>query len=68
LAFDQVRKEIAPDLARIGLGDLHAQDFQNCLCELDKYMRVMGQEGRPRRRFQSSPEPLPGVAIAVAAE
>jgi hypothetical protein len=60
-AFDQLREAIARELARIGLGDLHAQDLQNCLCEFDKYERVRHEEGRPRRRFQPSPEPLPGA-------
>jgi hypothetical protein len=31
--------------------DLHAQDFQNCLCEFDKYMRVFLGEGKPRSRY-----------------
>lgn len=66
--FDQLREGIAPGLAFIGLGDLHAQDLQNCLCEFDKYERVRLQEGRPRRRFQPSREPLPGVTQALAAE
>src|SRR5262249_5363671 len=51
-AFDQLRTTIAPDLAKIGLGDLHAQDLQNCLCEFDKYERVRLGEGKPRRYFQ----------------
>src|SRR5262249_26692048 len=34
-----LRSAIAPHLARIGLGDLHAQDLQNCLCEFDKYAK-----------------------------
>src|SRR5262249_5356968 len=58
--FDWLRTAIAPDLERIGLGDLHAQDLRNCLCELDKYERVRLGEGKPRRRFRPSPDPLPG--------
>ena len=30
---------------------LHAQDFQNCLCEFDKYMRVKLGEGKPRSGY-----------------
>lgn len=30
---------------------LHGQDFQNCLCEFDKYMRVRNGEGRPRSLY-----------------
>ena len=50
-AFRQLHEALAPDLERIGLGDLHAQDLQNCLCETDKYLRVKLGEGKPRRRF-----------------
>src|SRR5262249_52448750 len=51
-AFNRLLSAIAPHLARIGLGDLHAQDLQNCLCEFDKYERVRLGEGKPRRYFQ----------------
>ena len=30
---------------------LHAQDLQNCLCEFDKYQRVLLGEGRPRSLY-----------------
>lgn len=30
---------------------LHAQDFQNCLCEFDKYERTRLGEGRPRATY-----------------
>jgi hypothetical protein len=69
--FDQLREALTPGLAAIGLGDLHAQDLQNCLCEFSKYERVRLQEGRPRRRFRPSPELLPGLPqgnLSVAAE
>jgi len=66
VAFDQLRAAITPDLERMGLGDLHAQDLQSCLCEYDKYERVRLGEGKPRRRFQPSPNPLPGVMDEAA--
>jgi hypothetical protein len=50
-AFHQLREQIMPELERIGLGDLHAADLQNCLCEMDKYERVRLGEGKPKRRF-----------------
>ena len=31
--------------------DLHLQDVQNCLCELDKYMRVKLGQGKPRSGY-----------------
>jgi alpha-glutamyl/putrescinyl thymine pyrophosphorylase clade 1 len=47
----ELHKNITPELERIGLGDLHAQDLQNCLCELDEYLREKSGEGHPKRRF-----------------
>ena len=38
-------------LGRIGLGDLHAADLQNCLCEMDEFVRARLGEGKPKRRF-----------------
>jgi alpha-glutamyl/putrescinyl thymine pyrophosphorylase clade 1 len=49
--FRQLREQIKPELERIGLGDLHAQDLQNCSCEFDKFERVRLGEGKPKRRF-----------------
>lgn len=31
--------------------DLHRQDFQNCLCEYDKYMRIFHGTGRSKRSY-----------------
>ena len=41
-AFRRLHEQIKPELERIGLGDLHAQDLQNCLCEFHKYVLVKG--------------------------
>lgn len=41
------------------LRSLHLQDLQNCLCEFDKYERVLHNEGRPRSTYQPSSEPMP---------
>lgn len=30
---------------------LHAQDYQNCLCETDKYLRTLNGEGKPRSTY-----------------
>jgi alpha-glutamyl/putrescinyl thymine pyrophosphorylase clade 1 len=61
--FDHLRTIVMPDLECIGLGGLHAQDLQSCLCELDKYERVRLGEGKPRRRFLPSREPLPVISV-----
>lgn len=50
-AFRQLRERILPDIECMGLGVLHAQDLQNCLCEFDKFERVRLGEGKPKRRF-----------------
>ena len=34
------------ELDHIGLGDLHAADLQNCLCEFDKMERVRLGQGK----------------------
>jgi hypothetical protein len=31
---------------------LEAIDYQNCLCEFDKYTRVLFGEGRPKQRYK----------------
>lgn len=35
-----------------GITDLTLHDVQNCLCEFDKYMRVVNKEGRPRSIYR----------------
>jgi hypothetical protein len=50
-ALARLQEVIAPDLERIGIGRLCAQDLQNCLCEFDKYERTRLGEGKPKRKF-----------------
>ena len=52
--FRKLRDEITPDLERLGLGDLHHQDSQNCLCEIFKYLRASSGERAVRRRYRSA--------------
>lgn len=35
----------------VDFDDLTLHDIQNCLCEVDKYLRVQNGEGRPRSHF-----------------
>jgi hypothetical protein len=42
------------------VGELCMQDFQNCLCEFDKYERALWNEGKPKQRYSPSKAPLPG--------
>jgi alpha-glutamyl/putrescinyl thymine pyrophosphorylase clade 1 len=50
-AFRRFESALRPWLQEVGLGDLHAQDLQNCLCETDKLWRTMTGEGKPKRRY-----------------
>lgn len=40
-----------PPLIGAHVGNLHAQDLQNCLCEFDKYMRTIKGEGTPKQKY-----------------
>jgi alpha-glutamyl/putrescinyl thymine pyrophosphorylase clade 1 len=53
-AFRRFEAAIRPELERIGMGDLHAQDLQNFLCETDKYLRTKLGEGKPKRHYPGS--------------
>lgn len=53
-------RENAADLLPL-IKELHLQDLQNCLCEFDKYERVLNNQGRPRSQYHPSTEPMPGV-------
>lgn len=45
------RKKINAQVKKFLNGELHGQDFQNCLCELDKFERVRLGEGRPKQKY-----------------
>lgn len=47
----QLRKDILRELGP-AYEDLTLMDVQNCLCELDKYLRVKNGEGRPRSYYR----------------
>jgi hypothetical protein len=49
-----LRNEITPDLERIGLGDLHMQDLQNCCCEIFKFLRARSGERSVRRKYRKA--------------
>lgn len=35
-----------------GISDVNLMDLQNCLCEVDKYLRVKSGQGRPRSQYR----------------
>lgn len=45
----QMIDQVAPHV--VGGGRIHAQDWQNTMCEYDKYMRVKLGEGVPRKGY-----------------
>jgi hypothetical protein len=52
LALSELHKRVQPMIDEHDMPLLHAQDLQNCLCEYDKYCRVLLNEGQPRSRFR----------------
>jgi hypothetical protein len=46
--------EIAPLIAKEEMPPLHAQDLQNCLCELSKWAKVKHGLGRPKSTYPGS--------------
>jgi hypothetical protein len=50
LAFQGYMEDLADEVPAM----IHAQDLQNCLCEFDKYQRVLTGEGRSKRKYAGS--------------
>ena len=48
----ELRALIAPELERLGLGDLHLQDSQNLVCEYDKLERWRAEGIPPAKRYR----------------
>lgn len=44
------RQRVVDELG-VQFADMTLHDLQNCLCEVDKYLRVKNGEGRPRSRY-----------------
>jgi hypothetical protein len=49
-ALDEVREIYDQSLAQTGVA-MDLSDVPNALCETDKYLRVRGDEGRPRAKY-----------------
>ena len=49
-----LREDIAPELERLGLGDLHMQDLQNVCCEVNKFLRARSGERSMRRKYRKA--------------
>lgn len=47
----KVRDRVNTDVKHWKVPMLHGQDMQNCLCEFDKYCRVLNGEGKPKQKF-----------------
>lgn len=48
----ELHDAISPMCVKHNMPKLSAQDLQNCLCEFDKYQRVLLGEGRPRSTYE----------------
>lgn len=55
-ALRELQTKVDPLIAKANMPRLHAQDLQNCLCEFDKYQRVLHGEGRPRSLYPGKGE------------
>lgn len=51
-AIEQCYNEVIPHVHEY-VGRIHMQDFQNCLCEFSKFMRVKEGDGRVRNKYPS---------------
>jgi hypothetical protein len=48
----EIREAVnSPGATAPWVGDIDLSDIQNCLCEVDKYIRVQTGEGRPRSQY-----------------
>jgi hypothetical protein len=51
-ALADLHAAINPMAVKHNMPKISAQDLQNCLCEYDKYQRVLLGEGRPRSTYE----------------
>ena len=58
-ALEQMALEVG-DLLPPSLGTIHMQDWQNVMCEMDKWWRVKDGRGRPKARYSPNPA-FPGI-------
>lgn len=52
-ALQELSDRVTPVLESVGIGKLHNQDLQNCLCEFSKFTKASRGTGRPRQTFKS---------------
>jgi hypothetical protein len=50
--LQQLNIKVAPQFEKAGIGRLHNQDLQNCLCEYSKFTKVQQGVGRPRQVYR----------------
>lgn len=53
--FQEARLYMMKHLPRRITNRLEAIDYQNCLCEFDKYMRALSGNGKPKRKYPGGP-------------
>jgi len=50
--FQQFMEDMRSELPEELRDRLEAMDYQNCLCEYDKYMRTLHKEGTPKNKYE----------------
>jgi len=50
--FRKFREQLKPEFEAAGVVWSHARDFQNALCETDKYLRFLSGDGRPKQKYK----------------
>ena len=50
-ALQVLMEAVEPEVKKLAIPRISAQDLQNCLCEFDKYERVRLGEGTPKQRY-----------------
>lgn len=51
-SMQRIRKSVEPLLPSYLRDSMCLQDWQNCMCEFDKYLRAKNGEGRPRQNYK----------------
>jgi hypothetical protein len=64
-ALRETREKVMPRMVAAGVPELHAQDFQNVLCETSKLWRVANDSGRLKSNHTPTGPVLTGSALAV---
>lgn len=54
--LNELISDLSPRLPLIIKSRIEAHDYQNCLCEFDKFERILWEQGQMRKKFQGHEE------------